>query len=206
MPPPCLRFVLGLCLALHLLNVPSAQAYTLPPPCGLGSQNASSSLQEAQRLREEGNAPLAYRTLQQALLCERYGSGAARLYHELGFVHLALQEPSLAVASFQTALRLQPNVTVAQHLVEAWKTTGRLPQALQHLNAYLRYNPEDGDAWFMLGLQHAYQGNVEASYTAWRQHLALQPRSPYRGWLCSTTPLCPVPPAPWPCTQGSGPC
>jgi tetratricopeptide (TPR) repeat protein len=173
-------------LAILGLGVPLASAYT-PLPQGFYSSQLVTQSQQIQGLLDKGRYTQAKKQAMQAIAMVGYSPSTAGLYSQLGFAYAGLKQWPLAFASFQYAIRLDNAAPVYyENLVLAWQQAQCLPQAQAGLTQYLKTNPQEGSPWFLLGLTYWLAGNKPAAKTALQQHLALNTRSPFRGYSCTT--------------------
>ena len=85
---------------------------------------------------------------------------------------------ALAIASFQHACRIQPTYALYyQNLVETYVAAGQTTQAQRELLSITRENPEDAEAWFMLGLLYKETGNRKSAKDCLTRFLKLKPES-----------------------------
>jgi len=105
-------------------------------------------------------------------------SMTASLYNDLGVAYLRAGQPELAIASFQHACRLQPGYAVFyQNLINVYRATDKLVLAKQDLLGIVHENPDDAEAWFMLGLIAKAQGRIPEATTYFKNYLRLEPNS-----------------------------
>jgi tetratricopeptide (TPR) repeat protein len=177
-------------LVIFVLWMPllPAEAYTKLSP----QWYASLAQEEARRgdaLHEEGEYLRAYEAYTKAIGYCPVGTATASWYNNLGLNYVAMKQPALAAASFQTAIRLHPmNAVYYENLVRLYSSDDQAKVRLKALVDYVAYNPPHADAWFLLGLFYNALGDNRGMQTAWRQHLSLAPRSPFRAKICRESP------------------
>lgn len=164
------------CLAvLSLLCVgtfPVAQAYDL-------KDNAIWHVQQGSLLMERERYDEAAEEFRAALRLNPYAAMASSAYNDLGLAYRYQGKYELAMASFQRAIRMQPNYELYyKNLIDTYTQAGRLPAAQSALKRILSYNSADAEAWFLLG--EAYEA-VEDKNTArecFSNYLQLEPDAP----------------------------
>ncbi|MFM7389612.1 MAG: tetratricopeptide repeat protein [Vampirovibrionales bacterium] len=155
------------------------------------SSNSQTWMHRGQQHLAEGRYAFARDATMQALRYVPFAEASAPLYQQLAWAYVGLGESSLAVASLQTAVRLTPSNTVYyQNMVDIWKQQGQVGLVRQQLAEVLRYESEQGDGWFLLGLLYLVEDQAEATTTAWQQHLLLHPRSGHRLFICRYSQAC----------------
>jgi len=88
-------------------------------------------------------------------------------------------DSALAASLLSTALQARPEFPQALILqAEVLEALGRLPQALESLQAALRLDPNDAGAWFNLAMLSLRNGSIEGAEDAARRALEIQPDSP----------------------------
>lgn len=98
---------------------------------------------------------------------------------QLGDARLANGEPLRAVAAYEAALRLRPQMPRAlQALAKGARAAGQLPRSLELLRRATEASPQDAGAWYQLaGVQADLGQNNEAIKTL-RRTIALDPDQP----------------------------
>ena len=86
-----------------------------------------------------------------------------------------------AIEEFKAAIRLNPYASMAapiyKNLAEAYIEAGQFAAAETAFLSMAEANPENEEAWFMLGLLYREQGNRTASKACFKRFLKLQPES-----------------------------
>lgn len=153
--------------------------------------NAANIANQAEIALKAGKYEQARALLTDAIRYSPNQAATATFYSRLARAYFGLGHKELAFASLMHAIRLQPTFAVYyQELVQAWLQTGTIAQAKIDTAAYLRYNPEEGSVWFLLGLLYQATAEETAMNTAWQQHLRLNPRSPFRTEICQYSSVC----------------
>lgn len=148
-----------------------AQAYDL-------HDNAILHARRGQLLLERGQAQEAAEEYKAAILLNPAAGMAASLYNNLGVAYRKSGQTALAIASFQYACRKQATYALYyQNLVDTWAEAGYAPQAKEELRAITQENPDNAEAWFILGLLHKEAGDRNAAKTCFSRFLKLQPES-----------------------------
>jgi tetratricopeptide (TPR) repeat protein len=113
-----------------------------------------------------------------ALQLNPYTNLSASLYNNLGLAYRELHDYPLAYASFQRACRIQPTFALYyKNLIETYALAGQLNTVKQALQADLKRNPTDAEAWFMLGLLYKEQDSRKAAKACFERFLKLEPES-----------------------------
>lgn len=103
---------------------------------------------------------------------------SASLYNNLGLSYRAMGNHPLAVASFQHAIRLQPNYALYyKNLIETYARGGDLSEARRAFEHILSANPDNTEALFLMGLiyQETHQQNLAKE--TFQRFLKLEPHS-----------------------------
>ena len=182
-------------LVIFVLWMPllPAAAYTKLSPQWYASL-AQEEARKGDAFHEEGEYLRAYEAYTKAIGYCPVGTATASWYNNLGLNYVAMKQPALAAASFQTAIRLNPiNAVYYENLVRLYISDDQAKVRLKALVDYVAYNPPHADAWFLLGLFYNALGDNRGMQTAWRQHLSLAPRSPFRAKICRESPEACVP-------------
>ncbi len=113
-----------------------------------------------------------------ALRLNPYSSLSAAVYNNLGISYLQLRNYPLALTSFQRAIRIQPNFELYyKNLIRTYQEQGSLSAARGHLGSIVALNPEDAEAWYLLGLAHERAGALKEAKDAFSRFSELQPHS-----------------------------
>jgi tetratricopeptide (TPR) repeat protein len=119
---------------------------------------------------------LAIEHLKASLQLNPYSAISALVYNNLGIAYRAQKNYPLALASFQHALRIQPNYEVFyQNLIETYNQAGLLGTVIPSLEAAVRYNPQNDEAYFLLGLAYETSGEPDRAVTCFQQFIRLKP-------------------------------
>ncbi|HEY9686213.1 MAG TPA: tetratricopeptide repeat protein [Coleofasciculaceae cyanobacterium] len=160
----------GILLVLTLL-VCTALAYDL-------KDNAIQHANQGRLLMERGQHAEAVEEFKAALRLNPATGMSGALYNNLGLAYKELGEYPLAYVSFQRALRIQPTYTLYyKNLIETYAAAGRLREVEQSLRSVVTLNPQDAEAWFLLGLLYQEEQNKKASRVCFSRFLKLQPAS-----------------------------
>lgn len=167
--------LLLICLALLLtganLGIPPAQAYDLKENDILHADNGQLYL-------ERGQYELAIEEFKAALQLNPYTNLSASLYNNLGLAYRELHNYEYAYASFQRACRLQPTFSLYyKNLIETYALAGKLNTVKAKLQEALQQDPEDAEAWYMLGLIYKEQDSRKAAKACFERFLKLEPES-----------------------------
>jgi tetratricopeptide (TPR) repeat protein len=117
---------------------------------------------------------------------------AADVHALVGIIEAKMGKKSQAIASFETAIALAPNLRSARlELASLYEAGGAVDKAKAHLEAMMNFNAADPDVLARLGSLLEKQGDPAAAAARYRQALDVQPRSipALRGlaWLLATT-------------------
>lgn len=164
----CLILIVGLLLNP---NNTLAWAYDL-------KDNAILHARTGQLLLERGQAADAVEELKAALLLNPYTSLSASIYNNLGLAYRALGNYPYAYVSFQRACRIHPTFSLYyKNLIETYATAGQLKTVEQTLRSVTRSNPDNAEAWFMLGLLYKELNNRKQAQSCFERFLKLEPES-----------------------------
>lgn len=160
----------GIALALLFCLFPgSAQAYDL-------KDNAIAHARNGQLLMEREQYEEAIEELKAAIRLNPYASMAAPIYNNLGLAYRFTRNYPYAYASFQRACRMQPPFSLYyRNLIETYQMAGELSAVKTRLKALTVENPENAEAWFLLGLAYQKEGNFKQARPCFKRFLALQP-------------------------------
>jgi tetratricopeptide (TPR) repeat protein len=163
------RFLLGLILSTVLCG--NTWAYDLRDNAVLHANNG-------QLFMERQQYGQAIEEFKAALQLNPYSNLSASLYNNLGLAYRAIGNYTFAYASFQRACRIQPTFSLYyQNLIETYALAGKLVKVQQELEATLKENPDNAEAWFMLGLLYKEQGNQKAAKGCFERFVKLSPES-----------------------------
>ena len=102
--------------------------------------------------------------------------GLYQSHVQLARMHEAREEWDEAVQERQAAIMSNPDdATLLVDLAATLIRVGRLPDAITPLEQATRQTPRDPRSFYLLGIAHARNGNLEASREALRQFLAIAP-------------------------------
>lgn len=173
MDMPFKRLIHYSCLfGLTLMSlIPSSWAYDL-------HDNAILHARRGQLFMERSQFADAVEEYKAAILLNPTTSMSASLYNDLGISYRESGQPALAIASFQHACRIQPNYALYyQNLIDTYRSMGKTGEAEQDLRAIIQENPQDAEAWFMLGLLYKTRGNQKSAKDCMGRFLKLKPES-----------------------------
>lgn len=140
--------------------------------------NAITHARHGERLMETGQSVEAIEEFRSALLLNPYTSLSASIYNNMGLAYRNLRNFPYAIASFQRACRIQPVFALYfRNLVETYAAAGVLPQAEMSMTTIVGHNPDNAEAWFLLGLMNQASGYPEKSRQCFERFLELQPES-----------------------------
>ena len=111
-----------------------------------------------------------------AIQLNPYSAMSASIYNNLGIAYRELGEYPLAIASFQHAMRLQPNYEIYyRNLIETYDRAGSLMAAKDALEAIVSENSENAEVYYLLGLAFEESGDKELAKTYFQRYLSLKP-------------------------------
>ncbi|WP_303675134.1 tetratricopeptide repeat protein [Vampirovibrio chlorellavorus] len=166
-----LSVVAGLLLACLLLPPTKGMAYDL-------KDNAIAHARNGQLLMERQQYDEAIEEFKAAIRLNPYASMAASLYNNLGMAYRLTQNYPNAYASFQRAIRLQPPFALYyRNLIDTYRRAGQLPAVKSQLITRTRDNPDNAEAWFLLGLAYQQEGTPEQAQPCFERFLKLQPEA-----------------------------
>lgn len=178
----CLKRLAGVALLMVALLFPWP---ALGQESHVYRENASRLAQQAMAHLRENRPMEAIQLLQQAIKLDPYSAATASHYNNLGLAYRQVNQPELAMVSFQFAMRLQPDFALYyQNLVGSWQQADRLEAARAQLEQFTQQYPLDGSAWLLLGYVYQAAGQSTAQQRAWQQFLALEPYSAMRPAIC----------------------
>jgi tetratricopeptide (TPR) repeat protein len=161
-------FWLGFSLFLQCQN---ALAYDL-------HDNAILHARRGQLFLERQQPQDAIEEYKAAILLNPTTSMSAALYNDLGIAYRENGQATLAIASFQHACRIQPTYALYfQNLIETYVAAQQTAQAELELQRITQENPDDAEAWFMLGLLYKETGNRKQAKACLARFLKLKPES-----------------------------
>jgi tetratricopeptide (TPR) repeat protein len=105
-------------------------------------------------------------------------SMSAALYNDLGLAYLLAREFPKGIVSLQQAIALNPNFSLYyEHLAEAYQKSGGLQTAIQQLEFTTTQNPDDVQAWYLLGMLYRAAGDQSGSQRALQMFVKMAPHS-----------------------------
>ncbi len=114
-----------------------------------------------------------------ALQFNQYSSLSAGLYNNLGLCYQHLKEWPLSMVSFQRAIRMQPNFAIYyRNLIDTYAKADNTLTAIEQMTRVTDRNPQDAEAWYILGMLHKKNGNNEQAMACLKQYQELQPNAP----------------------------
>ncbi len=163
--------ILVIFLGIRLTAPQTAAAYDL-------KDNAIAHARNGQLLMERGQYEEAIEELKAAIQLNPFASMAAPIYNNLGLAYRITQNYPLAYASFQRACRMQPAFSLYyRNLINTYNEAGQLPQVQAQFEALTVDNPDNAEAWFMLGLAYQKAGNMAQARSCFERFLKLQPEA-----------------------------
>ncbi|WP_373532633.1 tetratricopeptide repeat protein [Vampirovibrio sp.] len=161
--------LVGLMALLSLM--PTAAAYDL-------KDNAIAHARNGQLLMERGQYEEAIEELKAAIRLNPFASMAAPIYNNLGLAYRLTHHYPLAYASFQRACRMQPPFSLYyRNLINTYDQEGRLAEVQTQFKALTADNPDNAEAWFMLGLTYQKTGDMTQARPCFERFLQLQPEA-----------------------------
>ena len=140
--------------------------------------NAIAHVRAGQQLMDLERPAEAIDEFKAALQLNPYSGMAAAIYNNLGLAYRATGNYTYAYASFQRACRIQPTYAVAfANLIESYALAGRLPQAERYFLELVKENPNNAEAWFILGTIYKENKNFNAAKTCFERFLKMEPES-----------------------------
>ena len=172
----CFRWKVGLFSALCLTGLLGAGL--LPANAYDLRDNAITHADNGRTLMDLERPAEAIEEFKAALLLNPYAGMAAQIYNNLGLAYRATGNYTYAYAAFQRACRIQPTFSLAfKNLVETYAAAGKLNQAEGYFKARLSENPDNAEAWFLLGYIYKANKNPRAAKACFERFLKLQPDS-----------------------------
>ena len=102
----------------------------------------------------------------------------ASLYNNMGLAYVALKAYDRGIVSFQQAVELNPNFSLYyENLAKAYKQAQSAPQAAKFLANTVKINPDDVQAWYLLGILYQQLGQWVKSQQAFGMYVQLSPYS-----------------------------
>lgn len=113
-----------------------------------------------------------------AIRLNPFASMAAPVYNNLGLAYRFTHNYPYAYASFQRACRMQPPFSLYyRNLIDTYQMAGQLHQVIKDFKAITEDNPDNAEAWFMLGLAYQTTGNMNLARPCLERFLELQPEA-----------------------------
>lgn len=111
-----------------------------------------------------------------AIMLNPNSTFSATLYNNLGRSYEMIRYYDLAIASYQHAIRINPNFSVYyKNLVNTYRIKKALPQAQKDYEKITRVNNQDAQAYFILALIYMEQTNNLKAKEALKTFLTLEP-------------------------------
>lgn len=113
-----------------------------------------------------------------------------RVVFKLGVAHLQLGNQDDALRFLQQAKALRPDSQEASQFLSRLKyysaveaiTNRRYSEAIPALKDFLQENPEDGEAWFNLGLAHLFNQELNPAEEAFKRTAEILPETWEKAW------------------------
>jgi len=87
-------------------------------------------------------------------------------YQLEGDAYSGLKDASKANLAYQSAYQTEPNAYLARRIFQTYRQVGNKGKAESKLQSWLKQNPDDADAWTLLGMAYQEDGEVEKAITA----------------------------------------
>lgn len=140
--------------------------------------NAIAHARNGQLLMERQQYEEAIEEFKAAIRLNPYASLAAPIYNNLGMAYRLTRNYANAYASFQRAIRIQPPFALYyRNLIDTYRSAGHLPAVKTQLTALTQDNPDNAEAWFLLGLTYQQEGNPSQAQPCFERFLKLQPEA-----------------------------
>ena len=105
-----------------------------------------------------------------------YFPDAIELYNLLGAAYLGLNQPDLAITSYQRALLIKPDYADAiVNLGVAYKDQGRISDAIECYQKAILIDPKSPESFFNLGKLQVYIGDLASAMLNFERAIALKP-------------------------------
>jgi tetratricopeptide (TPR) repeat protein len=145
--------------------------YPLPPSGADALYQALAQVMEKNNLRE-GVGELAR-------LVDLRQPRETEWYFQLGAAWLASGEPVKAVAAYERAVRLRPQmVRMLQSLAQALKASGQMQRSRETLQQAIRIAPSDAGSWYQLGALASGLGQTGEAIESMQKAISLDPDLP----------------------------
>ncbi len=169
--PKRLPLVVGVLMATLFLLPAKGLAYDL-------KDNAIAHARNGQLLMERQQYDEAIEEFKAAIRLNPYASMAASIYNNLGMAYRLTHNYANAYASFQRAVRIQPPFALYyRNLIDTYRSAGQLPAVKTQLLTLTQDNPDNAEAWFLLGLTYQQEGNPNQAQPCFERFLKLQPEA-----------------------------
>ncbi len=107
-----------------------------------------------------------------------YSSLSASLYNNLGIAYQKTRNFPMAISSYQRAIRIHPNFELYyKNLIQTYADARKLSSARNTMRHILSINPEDSEAWYLMGLIFDKMGEKQDARDAFSRFLKLEPES-----------------------------
>lgn len=152
-------------------------------PCFAGvngdpQNNAILYSQQGEALAKLGRDAEAIEYFKAAIRLNPYAALAGPIYNNLGMAYRRVHSYPLALASFQHAFRIQPNYELFyKNMVDTYAEAGSLSDAIADLNDRVADNPDDGEAYYLLGLMAEVTGDMASAQAHFTRFLELKPNA-----------------------------
>jgi len=145
---------------------------------GEPQNNAIMYSQQGEALAKMGRDWEAIEYFKAAIRLNPYAALAGPIYNNLGMAYRRMGSYPLALASFQHAFRIQPNYELFyKNMIDTYSEAGSLSAAQADLNERIADNPDDAEAYYLLGLMAEASGDIATAQANFTRFLELKPNA-----------------------------
>lgn len=160
------------------LGIGWAQAADIDADYYQVDDNALLHFQNAQAWMSVHKYDAAIKEFQVGIKLKPSTTMTASLYNNMGLAYLALKAYDRGIISFQQAVELNPNFSLYyENLAKAYQQANSAKQAAQFLSNTVKNNPDDVQAWYLLGVLYQQLGQWVKSEQAFETYVNLSPYS-----------------------------